>query len=50
MKDAYRSDNDLSQQQKIDAFSRDLALCLDRIYGPVSAQKIENLPIAIAPP
>jgi len=43
------SDIDLSQQQKIDAFSRDLALFLDRITGRGSVQKIENLPKVIAP-
>jgi hypothetical protein len=44
------SDNDLSQQQKIDAFSRDLALFLARITGRESVQKIHNLPKVIAPP
>ena len=43
------SDIDFSQQQKIDAFSRDLALFLARITGRGSVQKIENLPKVIAP-
>ena len=44
------SDNDLSQQQKIDAFSRDLALSLSRIIDRGAVQKIQNLPKVIAPP
>lgn len=44
------SDNELSQQQRIDAFSRDLALFLDRITDRGSDQRITNLPKVITPP
>jgi hypothetical protein len=43
-------DIDLSQQQKIDAFSRDLALFLARITSNGSDQKIDNLPKVIELP
>jgi hypothetical protein len=43
------SDNDFSRKQKIDAFSRDLALFLVRFTGRVPVQNIKDLPKVIAP-